>query len=517
MTTACVVLHYGDVGAVIELTATDCNGVVEDISAATTLEIYFQKPDGTTVTKTAVFTTDGTDGKFQYTTIAGDLDMVGTWHYQGHIVTPTTSLSTDIADMIVYQVLAIPIVGPSYDEHTGQPVAKTRTFLSIDRYAEIVGINPVFFNQGAQINLSSGVALFPHGAGTPSIDLTWQQHQWNVMNNVSREELAFEIKRAEREIESFLGYAPAPDWTDEELVDMHNYFDKFYGKVMYDLRGDHSGFRIKRRKFIAPGRRASDFVDTVIIDYVDEDGDGWEEIAKITVDLGSADIDTSEYKIYFTGNNGNPLYEIRPARVKYMTGTILTMKFDSWKFIELSLKHAHPTNDTNSINIDISNLENLATVIDIYREYNDETAVSATFVYEDGTESDASLILKNARTDYVEVDPEGCSIACCGYPRFVKLWYYSGNKCSDMDNFYGDWLDPVFARAIAMLATARLERPIAGNVMVTAYTQKMQVDMTSSEGRMFRYSDPILYQNPFGTRYGEFGAYKLLMNFEKRK
>jgi hypothetical protein len=40
--------------------------------------------------------------------------------------------------------------------------------------------------------------------------------------------------------------------------------------------------------------------------------------------------------------------------------------------------------------------------------------------------------------------------------------------------------------------------------------------MTTGEGRQYRYADPILYQNPFGTKYGEFVAYKTLMSFDKR-
>ena len=49
----------------------------------------------------------------------------------------------------------------SLDYTTAMPVVKTRTLLSIDRYAEIMGVNPVFFNQGAQVNLPNGATLFP--------------------------------------------------------------------------------------------------------------------------------------------------------------------------------------------------------------------------------------------------------------------------------------------------------------------------------------------------------------------
>ena len=60
-----------------------------DISSASVRTIIFMKPDGTVVKKSAVFTTDGSDGKIQYTSTGdpdngtGDLDVVGRWEIQG--------------------------------------------------------------------------------------------------------------------------------------------------------------------------------------------------------------------------------------------------------------------------------------------------------------------------------------------------------------------------------------------------------------------------------------------------
>jgi hypothetical protein len=80
--------RQGDTGTWIELTISDEAGVV-DVSTATTKEIHARKPSGTTVTWTAVFTTDGTDGKIRYQTLAATLDEVGTWVLQGHVVIGT--------------------------------------------------------------------------------------------------------------------------------------------------------------------------------------------------------------------------------------------------------------------------------------------------------------------------------------------------------------------------------------------------------------------------------------------
>lgn len=77
-------MHEGDVGTVIEMTCKDGSTVI-DISGATTVQIIFQAPDGTLLTKTASFTTDGTDGKMRVTSESGDFTPAGLWRKQGRL------------------------------------------------------------------------------------------------------------------------------------------------------------------------------------------------------------------------------------------------------------------------------------------------------------------------------------------------------------------------------------------------------------------------------------------------
>jgi hypothetical protein len=79
-------IHVGDIGTVFRVEVKNASGAVVDISSATSKTISFQKPDGTDVTQTASFTTDGTDGLLQYATLAGDLDQTKLWSYQAKVV-----------------------------------------------------------------------------------------------------------------------------------------------------------------------------------------------------------------------------------------------------------------------------------------------------------------------------------------------------------------------------------------------------------------------------------------------
>ena len=74
------------IGTVFEYTVLDTDGVSPlDISDATVTELVFRKPNGVTITKTATFVTDGTDGKIQYVTVANDLQPYGAWEIQARI------------------------------------------------------------------------------------------------------------------------------------------------------------------------------------------------------------------------------------------------------------------------------------------------------------------------------------------------------------------------------------------------------------------------------------------------
>ncbi len=95
-------VHVGDIGTVFEATITDA-GVVVDVSGASTKDLNFLKPDGTTtLNKTASFTTDGVDGKIRYTTIAGDLTPAGTWQIQAHVILGGGDWKSDIIEFNVF-------------------------------------------------------------------------------------------------------------------------------------------------------------------------------------------------------------------------------------------------------------------------------------------------------------------------------------------------------------------------------------------------------------------------------
>lgn len=81
--------HVNDIGTIFRVTVYDTTSTgaseVANISSATTRHLIFGRPDGTTFTKSAVFTSDGSDGKIEYASVDGDLNKAGTWSIQAYV------------------------------------------------------------------------------------------------------------------------------------------------------------------------------------------------------------------------------------------------------------------------------------------------------------------------------------------------------------------------------------------------------------------------------------------------
>lgn len=98
-------IQLGDVGTKILITIRD-SGVIVNLSGAATKDIVITRPDRTTVTRTAVFETDGTDGKIYYLLQASDYKGPGVYKVQGSVTSVSGwSGRTKIGSFLVDEVL----------------------------------------------------------------------------------------------------------------------------------------------------------------------------------------------------------------------------------------------------------------------------------------------------------------------------------------------------------------------------------------------------------------------------
>ncbi len=417
------------------------------------------------------------------------------------------------------------------------------TWLSLPRYAQILGINPPHF-QGA-------VGQTVWGLKSNRCEDIWPRHSWQSADQVSREDLAFAIKQAEDEISAFLGYHLAPTWVTNE----NHRYTQFHRPDMVGVggvnsRGQRKSVKAKWGKVIQPGRRTVESIGSATVAggslvYSDQDGDGFFERATVT--YPTTETEECEIKVYFTGTGGVKEWEIRPARSKTISGGNVILVYDSWLFIDPDVQAAHPDMDAFGA-IDITTTSNYVDTVDIYREYTDNTVASAQFFWEPGntagiatcsscggsgctvctfTTQSGCLLVRDVEGGWVVPAPGtynstsekwiASAYSVCRDPDQVKLWYYAG----DMDDSFlsGDSCDPLsefFARAIAWIATARIERPFCQCGNVTALAMSWREDL-AEVGETSHLVDFGLLGAPFGTRRGELMAYKALSSLNKRK
>mgnify|MGYP001168098703 FL=1 len=88
-------IHVNDVGTRFSMTVQETGSGV-DISNNSSITVYIKKPDDEVITRSGILLGDGTDGKFHYDTIAGDLDEAGHYKLQAKISLPSGTYYTDI-------------------------------------------------------------------------------------------------------------------------------------------------------------------------------------------------------------------------------------------------------------------------------------------------------------------------------------------------------------------------------------------------------------------------------------
>lgn len=93
-------MQVGDIGVKFEGTIL-FDGLTNDISDATLIEIIYLSPLGIKKTKTGALSTDGTDSKVKYVTIANDIDTHGAWMWHWRIVRPSGEWHTDVKTFTV--------------------------------------------------------------------------------------------------------------------------------------------------------------------------------------------------------------------------------------------------------------------------------------------------------------------------------------------------------------------------------------------------------------------------------
>lgn len=413
------------------------------------------------------------------------------------------------------------------------------THLSLARFAQMIGINPAHFWGASAASLTP--AIFNVGSSCGDV---WPQHDWQKEDQVSRESLTFAIQEAEKQLADFLGYWTAPTWIAHE---MQAYPRDFYRTSLYqvlDVRGMRKSLTLNYGKVISGGRRAVTLVGTATtagatLVYSDNDGDGYSEIATIT--LATTLTDACEIKVYHASHDGEQEWEIRPIKTISIAAGILTITLDSWLLIDPDLYEVFPSDDGFET-IDISTTANFVVSVDVYREYNDLSEASAVFHWEndeptcdgctsctvcDDTTQDGCMQVRDdllakvvpIPATYADGSWTGTTFDVCRAPDRVGFWYYAGARSNDYQR--GKTCDPLgqdLAWMTIWLAVPKLERQPCSCARLQNMFDYLRTDLAeNSQGGSSYFVPDAMINNPFGTHRGEVMAWNRIKNYVQKK
>lgn len=261
----------------------------------------------------------------------------------------------------------------------------------------------------------------------------------------------------------------------------------------------------------AIGKRTATLIDdNVTVTYTDEDSDGVDDTATITVTTAITDV--TEIQVFFRVADGAPgvadrRYEIEPLTVTVSGGTAtivgqraLFVKPSIWK-----VPYNAPNWNSASKNYGSTNApQNFVTEVDVYRVYPDATqavaygvAKGCTCGYD--TEYGSAIIL-NSRLGSLELCPP--SPCRCGYFAYVDIHYMAGIPLT-VENTP----DPTLELAFIRLTNAMIPRTPPNLtdqsifVWVNDASPYPEGEGLSSWGN-----------NPFGARVGHIDAWRMMDN-----
>lgn len=390
--------------------------------------------------------------------------------------------------------------------------SNVKTWLSLDRWAEIIGLNPLNFNQ------LSSERLFPNNVCG---DVFFQQ-DWQHSDRIGRDTIAMAIQQAELEIAAEAGFNLLPDWISEErLTYPQPAVPMAYGSAV-NVRWFGKSIELHKGHVISGGVRAKTLIQAgAAVTRQDDDTDGYAETCVVTV--ATSVTDAQEIRAYYPAKSGADGWEIRPIRVT-ISGGNANIQFKAWQ-----IAAANKMDALDGEVLDADTASNYETTVDIYRVYNDPST-QVQFMWE-GCDGDCCgscvacqfgtqagcFLLRDPRLGFAVPSPgswnadddefDSAEYSACREPDQVRFWYWSGYKDLNLARPYTD-MAPYWEYPVAYYAASKFERDVCGCSNVNQFIEKWRRDIAFTNSAGSFTSTPELLSNKLGTSMGAVYAWK---------
>lgn len=410
--------------------------------------------------------------------------------------------------------------------------ADTVTKLSLDRWAQIMGIHPLHF---AGVTLAT---LAPSaGCSSPWLQHAWQGGMVQDADRMGREEIAMAIRQAEDGIERQLKFRLQPTWEEDEWrPTIRPNKPEMVNLSGTDVKGYHSIVPANWGHFISGGIESKVAIpNPTAIVWSDVDGDGYDETGTVTVVTSVTN--PCEIAIHYPGKLGADEWEIRPTNVTIALGTA-TIVFQRHLAVLENLQEALVPTD-----VDGATVGNFLTEVEVYRHWNDPQ-IQATLAWEPlpgvcscgnitcpacsyssqtgclivrGDPKDSMVAFQPASWDAENNQFIAQTLTVSRQPDIISLHYYAGFRNKTM-MCPGNKLDTMWEQVVAAYAASLVSRTICDCERARANFERWQIDLAYTTGatQIEAYSiSPEDLDNPFGTRVGAVFAWKRVKDYAR--
>lgn len=378
------------------------------------------------------------------------------------------------------------------------------------------GIDPLAFNELDPTCLDN----------LPGCEQFWTQY-YESGKVTSREELSFELYRAEIETANFLQQWPFQKYTCNEHIE----FEACYrNKNQLGTSLTDYVFSTKWQCVQSFGTFEDIILGTATVTLFDNDGDGFSEIAEIQFDYSAVtetftvnDLKLTFKNYYEYNNTVYPILLVEDDTVN----SVITFTVNSWNLVkpELYVNRSF----VKRYALDGCNEDNFATELDVvinkkvtcspdgYVYYSNPNCVGDC----EETKYPFCAQTVNSRLGLFKIvpgylDENNCfipSINCLPgrKPTRIEINYMSGCK----DCYTSLSTCNLIKRAIIYLAVSRLPRTLCECGCSTEFLEELKTDTSityQNSTVKFNYPFRLRENAPFGTKVGELEAYKILNN-----
>lgn len=388
-----------------------------------------------------------------------------------------------------------------------------KTWLSLDEWSQIIGLDPLAFNQ-----LSSATVRRNNTCG----DIFFQ-YDWQHSDRIGRDTIARAIQQAEQEISREAGFNLMPDWTvDERLPYPRPAAPELYNIYGLNPRWQMKSVEANRGWVVSGGIRAKSLIQAgVAVVRSDLDVDSFQETCTVTVPVTITD--ANEIHVYYPAKSGEDGWEVRPVKVSISGGNAV-ITFKVWQIVA-----ANQLDALNPSPLDADTATNFETTVDVYRVYNDPST-QVQFLWENdpsccgtcdactlGTQA-GCFHLRDPRMGYMVPAPAtwdasasefvSAEWSACREPDQARFWYYSGYRDNSLSRPYVE-LSNYWKDAVAYFAASKFDRDVCGCSNVNEFIRKWRRDaaFSSQQEGGFTVTAEIA-SNRLGTSMGALYAWR---------